>query len=364
MSVFSEFATANGLNFIRKDSDLSKHRAIVFDIDGTLVDSRSSYNEAIYSTASAFYGWIAGIKPPRDLVYDAVARLRLTGGFNNDWDTTYAIIMGLLSGLPDEVLREASLDDFRFFRTPIRSKFDRGEALESSSKALGYALMYADEKGLTSFDEGIRKLYNRKDKLNYLLRLKEKLNYPGLPQKSILSGVFEEFYLGADLYREFWKTEPIFKIKRGLVENERVVLDADTKSYLKKKFGKNIGIASGRPKRTAYKVLEEHMGSFFNEQGSFFIDDVYYNSKDRWLGKPDPFLLEQAMKGMSTNECIYVGDSFEDLLLVENTRKNGYDVRFVGVYGLTPSPKSFAEKFLKSGADAVIPSVNDLKFIL
>ena len=185
-----------------------------------------------------------------------------------------------------------------------------------------------------------------------------------MPGKSILSSVFEELYLGTDLYREMWQAEPTFKVKKGLIEDEKVVLDNDVKVYIKKRFGNRIGIASGRPKKAAVKTLKDLLGSFFSSEASFFIDDAYYSSKGEWLGKPNPYLVEQVMKSLKVRSCIYVGDSYEDLLMVKNARNLGYEVGFVGVYGFSVEPKSFIQRFMETGAEAVLPSVNDIKFII
>ncbi len=360
---YKEFATYNGLNYIKQDTDFRKYEAIAFDVDGTLVDSRLSYNETIYHTVSMFFQWSVGFKPPKDEIKNSIAKLRLTGGFNNDWDTSYTILIGLFSGLPDELLKIISSPEYRFFKSFTKIKVNRESLTEASIKALNYLLMYADNRGLQSIEEGIRKLYNKKDKLNYLTEIKNKLNYPSLPGKSILSSVFEELYLGTDLYTEMWQVEPVFKVKKGLIEEEKVVLDNDVKLFIKKRFGNRIGIASGRPRKAAMRTLKDLIGSFFNSEGSFFIDDAYYKSKDEWLGKPNPFLIEQVFKSLNVRSCLYIGDSYEDMLMVKNAKDHGYEAGFVGVYGFSADPKSFVHKFIETGADAVLPSVNDIKFL-
>ncbi|HEX8919134.1 MAG TPA: HAD family hydrolase [Chloroflexota bacterium] len=66
--------------------------AILFDMDGTLVDERASYREAIRLTAQFLLA-----DPVSEEEVEAVKRLP---GFNNDWDATWAVVENHLSGRP------------------------------------------------------------------------------------------------------------------------------------------------------------------------------------------------------------------------------------------------------------------------
>ena len=71
--------------------------AIIFDIDGVLVDVRKSYNGAIIKTVQIILQEVFEIKNSTDYPFEfMISKLRNTGGFNNDIDTTYAIILILL----------------------------------------------------------------------------------------------------------------------------------------------------------------------------------------------------------------------------------------------------------------------------
>jgi HAD superfamily phosphatase len=64
--------------------------AILFDVDGTLIDDSRSYREAIRKTAEYL------LRQPVDLdEVDAVKRLP---GFNNDWDAAWALVGRRLHG--------------------------------------------------------------------------------------------------------------------------------------------------------------------------------------------------------------------------------------------------------------------------
>jgi beta-phosphoglucomutase-like phosphatase (HAD superfamily) len=77
---------------------------VLFDIDGVLVDIRKSYNAAIKKTVEYMLRSITG-RSFRGLVTDRIIlEFRQSGGFNNDTDTTYAIILAMLTNIPKGII--------------------------------------------------------------------------------------------------------------------------------------------------------------------------------------------------------------------------------------------------------------------
>ena len=72
----------------RKDID-----AILFDVDGVLIDTRLSYNLAIKKTVKHVLAIVSSVEPIQSVSDNVLLRMRRTGGFNNDTDTTYALIL-------------------------------------------------------------------------------------------------------------------------------------------------------------------------------------------------------------------------------------------------------------------------------
>ncbi len=67
-------------------------RALLFDIDGVLIDVSRSYRRAIEETVGYFTG--------RQLVPGTVQRYKNQGGFNDDWKLTHAIITDTSMDVP------------------------------------------------------------------------------------------------------------------------------------------------------------------------------------------------------------------------------------------------------------------------
>lgn len=59
-------------------------RAIIFDVDGVIVDVRESYHVAIKETAEFFLG--------KEIPLEEVKRIKFSRGINNDWDATQEVI--------------------------------------------------------------------------------------------------------------------------------------------------------------------------------------------------------------------------------------------------------------------------------
>src|SRR5215211_1903220 len=78
-------------------TDNLMYDCVLFDIDGVLVDIRKSYNAAIKETVEYVLKFITG-SSFRTLVTDQIIlKFRQSGGFNNDTDTSYAIILAILA---------------------------------------------------------------------------------------------------------------------------------------------------------------------------------------------------------------------------------------------------------------------------
>ena len=95
-------------------------RAVLFDMDGVLVDVSGSYRRAIEETVYYFTG--------REIEPSTVQRYKNFGGFNDDWQLTHAIIgdSGMEVSLPrviGEFQRRYRGDDWNGFITEERPIF-------------------------------------------------------------------------------------------------------------------------------------------------------------------------------------------------------------------------------------------------
>lgn len=69
-----------------RNDELNNIEAIIFDIDGVLIDVKQSYRMAIEKTIQYF------VKKESSVIQRDIEKLKKTPGFNNDWDVTYTLI--------------------------------------------------------------------------------------------------------------------------------------------------------------------------------------------------------------------------------------------------------------------------------
>ena len=334
----------NNVNFIHTLRRCFHIDYIIFDIDGVLIDVKKSYNEAIKNTVQFVVRNLIK-KDLKDLITDQIIlKFRKTGGFNNDTDTDYAIILALLSY---QDLQNANLEKFLI---------DVAE--------------HADETGIDSVEKYIKKLTSNKTFPNYLKnidKILDYLNYPGKVGDSIVSTVFDEFFYGQELFLKRYKIKSKYYFGKPLIENDRIVITDNTIRKLIERFNSKIAMVSGRSKIAAAYALDNKF-YLLNEKNSIFLED-----EDRKFAKPNPYGLKKVINKINTrNDILYCGDSVEDLIMARRAEeelnqkniKTKTSIVFCGIYGCSSNKDELISKFMEKKADIIIKSVNDLPHIL
>jgi phosphoglycolate phosphatase-like HAD superfamily hydrolase len=308
----------------RKDID-----AILFDVDGVLIDTRLSYNLAIKKTVKHVLALVSSVEPIQSVSDSILLRMRRTGGFNNDTDTTYALILTSL------VSQSTSTKELESLLFDITNKIDVG--------------------GIISVERYLSTVFSS----TAVEKIKHKLSYPGPVGRSMVTTVFDEVFYGAELFKQRYGIYPQYYFGDALINNEKVVITRRTTRFLSKRFDDRIGVVSGRSKLAFEYSLGGEL-STFNREACIFLED-----EPRKNAKPNPYGIKKAMKRMRAKHAIYVGDSVEDIIMVGKAKEEmGLEIEFMGVYGSSVKPVE-TRKFLKQkGAEIVLRSVNQVPNIL
>ena len=368
MSKYTEIESANGGVYINEGaiSELAQVDTIVFDCDGVLLDVRKAYNVAIAATTKYIIKALTGTIVP-ETIFDSDLNhaFKRTGGFNNDWTHAYAVIMRILAELPDDKLTilntvaEECLD----FEKPIQRFEHLSDKIKYNIPPDGlYEKLMAFASQLDSTGiETVDKLLLPRVGAN----IKNAFKFRGTVGESIISTLFEELFLGRELFRESFGIEPSFvQVEKGIVEADEVVILQETLDELEVILGgPRFGVASGSLENTAQHVLKE-IKDRFPQECQYWHDVVDRDAEALGvpdLHKPNPYPLIKASEMFDPVMVLFVGDTMADYLTVKNA---GDGFVFAGVYASVHNSEDVKNSFLKLGCPIVAPSVNELPIIL
>ena len=298
--------------------------SIIFDCDGVLIDVTTSYDTTINKTISYVLKEIADITADTPLTNEMLLKFKSTGGFNDEIDITYS---GVLCYIAAKKLK----------KNPTELILD--------------ILNNADDTGI-AYIEGFL------DKIDVdISDIKSRLNYPSVEKNDLIHATFDQLFFGPELYEKIFQKKSKFSDK-GFIENDNVIVTSALIETLKKKFNDKIAIVTGRGLDAISSSLKEILNQF-NVESSVFLED-----ESRDLAKPNPQSLIRAMKGLNSKNCLYVGDSMEDMILAKKASELGFNATFCGIYGSSKLPEMKKKLFTEHNVPLILETINQLPDIL
>jgi HAD superfamily hydrolase (TIGR01548 family) len=305
---------------------------LVFDMDGVLVDVSASYREAIRQAAYIFLkGCKGGELLPQPLFsLSELAAVKQSGGLNNDWDMTHRIISLLV------VMAEGAGADVP------REQWDVGPLAQYLRTA---------ERPLSAIMESGR-----------LSKAADRYYAGDIGSGNVIKQMFEEIYLGQELFEATYGLKPQYCFQDGLILKEKLFIPKEMLQKLA--AGNKLAIATGRPRSEALYPLEKHGLDMFSTIISF--DECDAEEKrilektgcQVSLGKPDPFMLDTiASLYPQAEKLYYFGDVVDDMKAAKRSR---YPFIAVGIAYSAPDRNVAAQKLKECGADILINSPDEL----
>ena len=236
--------------------------AIVFDVDGVLIDVRGSFLEAVKRTVQHVVIRETGIRDRGPLVDDAlIATFKRAGGFNNDWDLAHALALWYVEATPaaDTVeLRQRAGDPLAAARVALRARASRVPH--------------------PSHDE---------------------------VKESML-----ELYWGSAEAERLFGVRPRLGMREPLLASERVLLRPETTNALLRLGVTRFGVLTGRLRIEWDAVC-----------GRVPLPRDLVVATDEDGRKPDPLLLRGIVQRLGARHPWYVGDVMDDWRLVAAYRE-------------------------------------------
>ncbi len=299
---------------------ISKLDSIIFDCDGVLVDIRKSYDSAINKTISAIMKDLFGDEIGNILTSKTHFGLKAAGGFNDEVAIVYAVVMTLVASKKSKTNFEKLIVD---------------------------VINNANESGINSID------YYFSNQNIDLSEIKSKLDYENSRKISYIHRIFNQLFYGPLLYKEIFDETSQFS-QDPLIDLDDVVLDENLMFKLKNRFGTKISTVTGRG-NFAFSYSLKNFLNDFDMKHSVFLEDRPLD-----LAKPNPKSLIESISGIDSKCSLYIGDSMEDLMMVEKCKELGYDVSFCGIYGSSDEPELKYELFRKNNASFILESIQEL----
>lgn len=316
---------------------------IAFDMDGVLIDVSRSYRDTVRRTVYLFLqganGWEALPDPLFSLT--DLSRIKQSGGLNNDWDLTYFVLKLLFSGIdcPDLSDSGDAEDTWQIYRETIaRCNVSTLPSLLTSSESPLMSILKKSGKPDHSF---VRKMHTG-----------------DVGSGNIIKQIFQEVYLGRDLFESTYGITAQKHIADGYITREKLMVD---KSFIAKLARDNIlALATGRPRAEADYALDffglrEYFTSIYTLDECLLEEKKISRQQSRYesLSKPHPWMLDAIAAGNAsgTLQSYYVGDMPDDMLAAKNSNAG---FKGIGLLCAAPDKAYLKKEFIQSGADYII----------
>lgn len=329
---------------------MKNKKLIVFDMDGVLIDVSRSYRETVRQTARLFFKMAPSSERLPEPLFPLtdLAAVKQSGGLNNDWDLSCRVISLLFNVIEKPPVYERK-DPWDRYRETI-SKCRVGalsEFLKSTPTPLS-ALLGKVGKTQNAFIKGL---------------------YTGdVGSGNIIKQIFQEVYLGKDLFEATYGLAPQFYLDEGFNHREQLLID---KPILEELAANHIvAIATGRPRAEAHYPLDRFgIRKYFTR--IMALEDCLEEEARRQetatkkvsLSKPDPFMLDAIAEGQKNlfAESYYIGDMPDDMIAAKKSA-GGY--KAVGMIMSAPDKERLKKALKRAGADTIIENFNQLKSLV
>jgi HAD superfamily hydrolase (TIGR01548 family) len=329
---------------------MHKKNLIVFDMDGVIVDVSESYREAVRQTARLFFKGAPDWKSLPDPLFSLadLAGIKQSGGLNNDWALTYHVLELLMTRV----------------RVPeLPNESDPWLLHEKTLQGCGLQNLV---NFLTSQESPLEHLHQETGK--HRSHLIQKISSHDVGSGNVIKQIFQERYLGPNLFKTTYNLPAKTDTKEGLITRETLLIEP---AVFKTLAGENLlALATGRPGAEAEYALDHfEIRTYFSSV--FSLDDCLREEsrllekehKTISLSKPHPFMLDAIAEihAHETAHRYYIGDMPDDMLAAN---RSGYGYTGVGIVTSAPDKAKLQQALRASGAGHIIQNISELQKIL
>lgn len=330
--------------------------ALIFSCYDVLIDVSLSYREVVRRTVQLYLEQAIGMSHTKEALItpDEVLLLQKAGQFTNYWDLTTAFVIYFIEMLPavpaptfpskfhvPGIMAYLQLAGGNLRVTPewLRDKKDIAKLAADIAAAGG---------GINGADKALPR-ENR-----HLLVADGDIN-----RTNIVGRIFQELYLGADLFERIYNVPAIIIQSTGYAEHESLVIEADILTAISKKVP--LGVISDRPRGEVERSLKAR--NIYNLFKTIITLDEINQAKAKPV--PDPWPLITAARQLHSNpsNVAYVGANIGDIQAARAANKT---IHFTTIGCLVNAHNKYElrDAFAQNKVNMILGHPNNLKELI
>ena len=257
--------------YVREDSEepLRGIEKIIFDFDGVLVQTSQSYRQTVRKVVDYYFLELLGLEGEEGKLATLrdIQKFKDTGLYNNDWNLSYTFITYYLTLIMRELEQKDALKEFtkQFYTLQFLDIKSFTQSLLNVSDFLKrYEITAADlanlkDNGIINLDLFLAQAKLEKPKPietslvgvdpevaeDEQLLVRKLVPYD-LEKPDLLKRLFEETYLGKELFTKIYAASSLFKFDGSFIDKESFIPTKQTMELFRRQFGV-FRIYSGRP---------------------------------------------------------------------------------------------------------------------
>ena len=330
--------------------------ALIFSVDDVLIDVSASYREVVCQTVQLYLEQAIGLPPAKErlLTVDEVTFLQKIGRFTNYWDLATALVMYFVEMLPPVPV--PTFPSKLHVPALIAYLQLAGGRLQISLENLrAQKDITAMAQAVAAAGGGIDGAAATLPKMNRHLLIASGT----VTKTNLVNRIFQELYLGVNLFEKIYQQPAVMVQSAGYVENERLLIKPEVLTHLSHKV--SLGLVSMRPRIEVERTVQAaQIEAYF--QTIVSLDDM---NEAGASPLPHPWALLEAARRLQPTPArsAYIGANPADIVAARAANET---VPFTAIACLAGMPNKdlLRAEFEAAKASIILGHANNLKELI
>ena len=330
--------------------------ALIFALPDVLIDVSGSYREVVRQTVQIYLEQAVGLEPSSEslLTPDEVVLLEKVGGFTNYPDLAAAFIIYFIEALPSVPV------------PTFPSKFHIPAVLAYLQLAGGRLQLSIDklreQKDIAHLAQIVVAAGGGLDGAHAVLPKENRhllVDFGEITRANLLGRIFQELYLGAELFNEIYEQPPIIVEGAGHIAHEALLIDVDILAQIAAALPLGIVTSTARS-QAEISLKTHHIEPYF--QVLIALDDIEA-AKAKPVPAPWPLLEAARRLSPTPTRSAYVGANPGDLQAAKAANQT-VSFTAVGCLAGAHDKQALRQEFENLKADVILGHPNNLKELI